>query len=395
MDSFGKIIFITGASGFIGPMILKDLLLKNYSVVCLMRESDLPAKERLKKILQKAEIQAHYLNKITILMGDVSEKNFGLDENTIRQLRGNVSEVWHLAASLSFRRRDRSKNFLINLDGTKNTVNFSKNIGTKHFFYISTVYIRGNETGTVYEKSIKKSQKFTNSYEETKWEAENYVISALETEKIGVVIFRPSIVVGDERYTPEQSFGYYNFLKTLSGLKNTILHLPKIIKYGIRIIGIRIKDNHIHSKLPFLSSGNKSLNLIPIRDLVYLISKISDFHRSQQGIGVSIYNLVDPKPMTIKVLFGETLRGLGFYLPIISMPGFILNIFFKLIIWCSAFIPQLKPFSRSLFYYKQYILNEAQYDTTNTKKIVGNEFGSDSLLTVKKLRGIIRGFQQK
>jgi len=237
--------------------------------------------------------------------------------------------------------------------------------------------------------------KFTNSYEETKWEAENYVINAFEAKNTKVVIFRPSIVLGDEKYTPEYNFGYYNFLKSLEELKDTIIHLPRVIKWGIRLIGIRIQDDHIYSKIPFPSSSSRSLNLMPVRDLIWLISRISDFHRLQRDVGVSIYNLVDPKPISLQILFRETLNSFKCHLSVISIPGLLLNFFFNFIIISSKLIPQLRSFSKSLFYYKHYILNEVQYDITNTKSIIGEKFGTESLLTPEKLRKAIEGFRQK
>jgi nucleoside-diphosphate-sugar epimerase len=60
-------IFITGVSGFVGPRVLRDLLLKNYSVVALLHDTGRPAKEQLEEIFERAEIPAHYAGKVQVV----------------------------------------------------------------------------------------------------------------------------------------------------------------------------------------------------------------------------------------------------------------------------------------------------------------------------------------
>lgn len=395
MKSSRETIFITGISGFVGPMILKGLLLKNYNIIALLRKSDLSREELLEKIFEKTGISSSYLNKITLINGDISKKNLGIEESTINSLDEKITEIWHLAASLSFRSRDREKNFSTNLDGTKNVFSFANNIKAKRFFYMSTAYIRGSSAGTIYERPIKKPKKFNNSYEETKWEAENYIINHPDRKNLTSVIFRPSIIVGNEEYMPENNFGYYNFLASIYALKNSLISSPKILKATMRIFGIGIEQDKIHIKIPFPCVRAKSLNLMPIDKLTYLASKISEHHRLQQRTGVFIYNLADPNPITLTILFYKTFRGLGLHVQIIHLPLFLLKLVFRFTIIGAIFFPQIKRFSRSLFYYQQYIFNEAQYDIENIKKIVGSEIGNESFLTSQKLQKIIKGFLLK
>ena len=47
-----KTAFITGVSGFIGPLVLKDLLSKSYSIIALVLNTDPSAREQLLKIFQ-------------------------------------------------------------------------------------------------------------------------------------------------------------------------------------------------------------------------------------------------------------------------------------------------------------------------------------------------------
>jgi nucleoside-diphosphate-sugar epimerase len=269
---------------------------------------------------------------------------------------------------------------------------FARSLEVKRIFYISTVYIRGSYTGIIYEKPVPRPPKFINSYEETKWEAENYVLNASDQGKVTTIIARLSIAVGDEKYIPQNNFGYYNFLSSLYELQRRIVAFPPIIKWALRPLGLKVEGNKIYSTIPFPCIHSKHLNLIPINIVTDFLSRIADHHRSKMRPGIYIYNIADPNPVSLNILFYETLRGIGIHIPIIHTPAYILKLLFRFVAFGAIFFPPARRFSKSLFYYQNYLFNEATYDTRRTEEIIGGNLASLTLLTPDKLAGVIQGF---
>lgn len=395
MTQARQTIFLTGASGFIGPLLLKSLLEKKFRVIMLVRATNESLSERVNDIFEKAKIPHEYLSEIVAVCGDITERNLGLEPHILAEFKGKIAEVWHLAASISFRYRDREKNFLTNLGGTRNVADFIEIIGANSFFYVSTVYIRGSYRGIVHEQRIARPDKFTNSYEETKWEAENFIFEKLHAKNLETVIFRLSIIVGNEKYVPENNFGYYNFLASIHELKNRVIAFPKVVKLLLRLIGIRSENKNVYCKIPFPCLHNRYLNLVPADKVIYCMDKISAHHRNRHTPGIFVYNIADRHPISLNSLFHETFHTLGLYIPIVHAHLLVLHTLFRFIILSSAFFPFMKKFSRSIFYYKNYILGESQYDVKNTEEIVGKDFFMSTLLTPQELRGVIAGFLSK
>jgi len=73
----------------------------------------------------------------------------------------------------------------------------SKSPHFKTMAYISTAYVCGNREGVIFEDETDKGCCFSNGYEQSKWEAEQFVRSLMS--QIPITIFRPSIIVGDSQ----------------------------------------------------------------------------------------------------------------------------------------------------------------------------------------------------
>ena len=256
---------------------------------------------------------------------------------------------------------------------------------------MSTLYIRGSYSGIVREEPITRLKSFTNSYEQTKWEAEEYIFG-LKDKRFVTAILRLGIIVGNENYTPITSFGYYHFLRGILEIKESIINAPKIVKLLLWPFGVRVKNNELYSKIPFPCTHNKHLNLVPVNKVIYLMSRISDHHHKQSSSGVFVYNLADANPISLNVLFYETFHGLGIYMPIIHSHPVVLKTVFRAIVFVSGIISPLRYFSRSIKYYQRYLLEEATYETKNISKIVGEDFFSSTLLTPQELKKVIQGF---
>jgi nucleoside-diphosphate-sugar epimerase len=64
----------------------------------------------------------------------------------------------------------------------------------ERFAYIGTAFVAGRRTGVVYEHEVDVGQAFTNTYEQSKLEAEKLV--RVHADELPITVLRPSIVAG-------------------------------------------------------------------------------------------------------------------------------------------------------------------------------------------------------
>ncbi|KAJ1520420.1 hypothetical protein ONE63_003552 [Megalurothrips usitatus] len=224
----GKHIFVTGASGFMGKVLLQKLLRSCPEVCCiylLMRpKRGVSEAERLRAILSvplfEPLLSEHpeVVSKLRIVSGDCSELRLGLSAEDEDLLLRNVSYVFHVAATVRFDDPLHDA-ILINTRGTREVVELSKKMTKLQVLeYVSTTYTFTNEpvlgechyaahldwktmiklAETADQYSLfavtKKLLGFQpNTYTLTKALAENIINDA--RHDIPVIIFRPAVVL--------------------------------------------------------------------------------------------------------------------------------------------------------------------------------------------------------
>jgi len=199
-----KNIFITGATGFLGSYLLKRILDDNDTFVNILARSkkSVPAKERIEKVLEYFYGKDAYddiLKRIRIIDGAIDRTFFGMDPETKKLLISEVDEIYHSAAIAEFRvpleviRKT-------NVEGTRNVLEFAMECNRKgrlrKLNHVSTTYLAGDRKGVFYENELDVGQKFNNTYEQSKFEAELLVREYMK-KGLNVTIFRPSILTGD------------------------------------------------------------------------------------------------------------------------------------------------------------------------------------------------------
>lgn len=201
-------IFLTGSSGFLGMELLARFLERTERpIYALIRaRTDAEADERLfeaaRTVVADAESHGH---RLVAVRGDVTEPGLGLEADRRARLAEEVTDVVHSAASVSFSLPlDEARE--INLYGTRRVIELAELCtergGLNRFAHVSTAYVAGTHRGPFYEADLERGQRFNNSYELSKWEAEKVVRS--HADRLPITIFRPSIVVGesDSGWTP-------------------------------------------------------------------------------------------------------------------------------------------------------------------------------------------------
>jgi alcohol-forming fatty acyl-CoA reductase len=111
-SSNGHIVLLTGATGFVGKVVLHELLRRREElgierVVVLLRADDHAlARTRFRaKVLQSPCFGAEphdWQRRVDVLAGDVTRQACGLDGDAFRRVRSDVTHVIHCAASVEF-----------------------------------------------------------------------------------------------------------------------------------------------------------------------------------------------------------------------------------------------------------------------------------------------------
>ncbi len=97
-------VFLTGATGFLGAFLLRDLLRQGLVVHCLVRGADTAAaRDRLTANLRALELLDDVdLDRVRVYTGDVTKPRLGMAEDTYAGLARRVGAVYHSAAKVNF-----------------------------------------------------------------------------------------------------------------------------------------------------------------------------------------------------------------------------------------------------------------------------------------------------
>lgn len=168
-------IFVTGATGYIGSHLVKQLVASGHQVVAYCRSP------------KKAE---HIrMDQVEIAIGDLDDRQ-GLTE----AIQG-CEAVFHVAAFAKVWARDSGTFYRINVAGTRNVLEAAKNSSVSRVVFTSTGGVYGASFDQPVSESYIRQKDFFNEYEGSKCLAESwvkdYVIAGLD-----VVIVSPTRVYG-------------------------------------------------------------------------------------------------------------------------------------------------------------------------------------------------------
>jgi thioester reductase-like protein len=194
-------VLLTGATGFVGIEVLARYLERSDSTVYALVRADDEGEATARMRAQLASFFGHedpHAGRVVAVPGDIERPGLGLDEGSRRRLAERVSAIVHVAASVTFS-LPLEEARRVNREGTARLLEFADLCmecgGLRLFSYVSTAYVAGTHSGTFHEHELGLGQGFRNSYERSKFEAEQLVRSY--ADRVPIQIFRPSIVVGE------------------------------------------------------------------------------------------------------------------------------------------------------------------------------------------------------
>lgn len=243
-----KSIAITGATGFIGKVLLEKLLRDVpgiNKIFILMREKRGKSIAERMKLFRSLEvfrrIESNLFDKIVVIKADLKEeKFFGITDTDKTLLENEVSFVFHVAATVRFDETVEDA-VRINLIATRTLVRWAESFKRlESFVYVSTAYsnvqmsceieekiyasefkwrevidiVEGGKKCELIALSEKVAKKFPNTYAFSKNLAEQLVEE--KSSKLPMVILRPPIVM--PTYT-EPFPGWVDFRGTIIGVQ--------------------------------------------------------------------------------------------------------------------------------------------------------------------------------
>ncbi|MCB0344570.1 MAG: SDR family oxidoreductase [Bdellovibrionales bacterium] len=198
-------IFLTGATGFLGREVLGRMLVASpdETVLVLVRASkEQSAQQRVRTILNETfgeSLAGKYSERVRVLEGDLSLENFGLGDSAIKDLSNDVNQIFHCAAST-----DLGQSLVdaraANVGGAQRVLRFARECSKSaetpcSLLHVSTAYVAGDTDQVVASSDLCLNRSFRNGYEQSKAEAEQLVRAASSDLKTCIV--RPSMIVGD------------------------------------------------------------------------------------------------------------------------------------------------------------------------------------------------------
>src|SRR5258708_4025767 len=211
-----KPTLITGATGFVGWHVARQLLDRGDSVRALARD---PSKLR-------------ELDGVQPIQGDLRDP-----ASLVRAVEG-CGIVYHVAADYRLWTRDPQEMFRSNVDGTRNLLEAARSAAVERVVYTSTVGCMGFvKDGLGDEESPVSAADMTGPYKRSKWDAEQV---ALEFAAAGfpVVIVNPTAPVGDHDFKPTPTGKIVvDFLRGA---------IPAFLDTGLNVVDVRdVASGHL------------------------------------------------------------------------------------------------------------------------------------------------------
>lgn len=259
-------VLVTGATGFVGKSLVRELNRRGEEV----------------RVLHRSSSSVRELEGLEFISrpGDVT------DPESLREACSGVNTVFHLAGVVGYSQAMRTQMEDVNVRGTKNVVEAMQSSGNAKLVYMSSVVAIGASfDGTpLNENSPYNISKLDLGYFETKRRAEEYVREACRRGKIEAVILNPSTIYG-----------------------------AADAKKGSRKTQLKVAQG----KLPFYTSGGVSV--VSVHDVVAAVLRAREVGRNGERYILSGENI------TIHDLFKRIAEIAGVKPPAIYLPNLVVR----------------------------------------------------------------------
>ncbi len=168
--------FVTGATGFIGGRVTRQLLDAGHDVVAIARNRE----------------SARDLGAIgvDVRRGDIT------DPDSLRGPMAGVDGVFHIAGWYKIGSKDRADGERINVVGTRNVLTAMKELRIPKGVYTSTLAVFSDTHGQVVDETYRHQGPWLTEYDRTKWMAHYEIAEPMIRAGLPLVVVQPGVNYG-------------------------------------------------------------------------------------------------------------------------------------------------------------------------------------------------------
>ncbi|KAG0019723.1 large subunit of alpha-aminoadipate reductase [Entomortierella chlamydospora] len=275
-----KTFFLTGATGFLGAFILKNLLAQDPTsrVICLVRASS--PEKAMERVRSCGETHLTWnedwvtSGRLSVVMGDLSLEKFGLTNESWEMCCRQVDSIVHNGALVHWvypYPKLRAANVIGTLQGLKmastyhtksfHFVSSTSVLDTAHYIELSDALADSNNRGVPETDDLEGARYGLRSgYGQSKWVAEKLIMAA-NANGLPATIIRPGYVLGH----------------TKTGVTNTDDFIWRLIKGCI--------------ELGLVPNMNNAVNLCPVDYVAQCVTSVATTDGSEQSM---VYHVTHP-----------------------------------------------------------------------------------------------------
>jgi nucleoside-diphosphate-sugar epimerase len=168
--------FVTGATGFVGSELVRQLRGARHDVVALVRSPD-----RAGELTRLG---------VTPQRGDLD------DRAALRQGMTGADGVFHVAGWYKLGSSDHRAAQRINVEGTRNVLEMMRDLGIARGVFTSTLAVHSDTHGQVVDEAYRFTGRHVTEYDRTKWLAHYEVALPMMRAGLPLVIVQPGVVYG-------------------------------------------------------------------------------------------------------------------------------------------------------------------------------------------------------
>jgi nucleoside-diphosphate-sugar epimerase len=268
VEVFDMLTALTGATGFLGSYLLRELLATGSDVVALVRDPPATAASRVRHAAEAtgSVLPEDFDQRVRLVRYDLQDAALGLDRATYMDLAESVDAVWHCAGSIALT-GPQDELYRTNVDGTRHVLELARAAGsTTRMIHTSTAYVAGARlNGVIHEDLLDDSAGFLTPYEESKFLAEQVVHDWSRRHERPVTILRPSVLVTERPVPP----GAPRHPLAEIAAKMSLLQVEENIRGLVELTG---RDT-LHLKVP--GDPQAVLNLVQVEHAATAMTRLS------------------------------------------------------------------------------------------------------------------------
>lgn len=282
-------VFVTGGTGYIGQLLIQELLQQDFCVQALIRQPN------------KAPFQHKNL---IWYKGDIT------DYSSVMQAMQGCEQAYHIAALVTLWEKDHHQFDIVNVYGTKNVLDTAVQNGVQRIVITSTGSVFGPSIKFPITENDPRTVSFFYEYERSKYEAEElartYIAKGLQpimvnptrvygpgaaTEGNTVTKMIQLFMQGKWHFIPGDGETVANYAFVHDVVQGHIQAMQKGIAGECYLLGGENKSyNEFFNTLKKLTHSNKRLYKIPIG----IIKNIAQFQLAMTALGLRKKPLLTP-----------------------------------------------------------------------------------------------------